>query len=216
MDLNGIIALANTKGGVGKSTLAGNLAWVFDRLEHNVALVDADIQASATKWFDLAADGTGFERYQATTARLLHQQLPRLRRRHDLVIIDCPPMQSDVTAAALGRADLGLIPIQPSPLDVMAYAELIPLLHQAQAFNPSLYLRFVVNQVDRRANLARDIEESLRDTEIGRLNTSIADRQAYRRAVLAGTSAAKLDRAAAVELEALAHEILHVLKTKSD
>jgi cellulose biosynthesis protein BcsQ len=63
---------------------------------------------------------------------VLHQQLPRLRQQYELIVVDCPPMQSDVTAAAVTQADLGLVPVLPSPLDVLAYSELVPLLRQAQ------------------------------------------------------------------------------------
>jgi chromosome partitioning protein len=137
-----IIATANTKGGVGKSTIAGNLAWAFathEPMRRTVMLVDADPQSSVTKWFDLA-EVVPFDRTQLTTARVLQHQLPRLRQQYELILVDCPPMQSDITAAAVAQADLALIPVQPSPLDVLAYSELVPLLRQAQGFNPSLKL----------------------------------------------------------------------------
>jgi chromosome partitioning protein len=128
-----VIAIANTKGGVGKSTLAGNLVWALaTQTGRRVLLVDADPQASVTKWFDLAAEDLPFDRTQLTTARVLHQQLPRLRQAYDFIVVDCPPMQSDVTAAAVTQAGLGLVPVLPSPLDMLAYSELVPLLRQAQ------------------------------------------------------------------------------------
>src|SRR5262245_49469707 len=145
-----VIAIANTKGGVGKSTLAGNLTWALaTQTSRRVLLVDADPQASVTKWFDLATEDLPFDRTQLTTARVLHQQLPRLRQSYDLIVVDCPPMQSDVTAAAVTQADLGLVPVLPSPLDVLAYSELVPLLRQAQGVNATLALRFVINQSPR-------------------------------------------------------------------
>lgn len=211
-----VVTIANTKGGVGKSTIAGNLAWAFatyDELLRRVLLVDADAQASVTKWFDLA-DDVPFARIQLTTARVLQQQLPRLRQQYELILVDCPPMQSDVTAAAVTQADLGLIPVQPSPLDMLAYSELVPLLRQAQGFNPELTLRFVVNQLTPRTVLARDIEESLADADIPLLPTFLHDRQVYRRVVAQGSSVVAESGAARDEIMTLAKDILHVLETK--
>jgi chromosome partitioning protein len=184
-----VIAIANTKGGVGKSRLAGNLTGVFaTQTDRRVFLVDADPQASVTKWFDLATTDLPFDHMQLTTARVLHQQLPRLRHVYDLIVVDCPPMQSDVPAAAVTQADLGLVLVLPSPLDVLAYSELVPLLQQAQGMNPSLALRFVINQLAPRTTLAREMRETLTDADIPVLPTYIHDRQMYRRVVAQGAT----------------------------
>jgi chromosome partitioning protein len=210
-----VIAVANTKGGVGKSTIAGSLAWAFSGGSGKVLLVDADPQASITKWFDLA-ESVPFDRMQLTTARVLQQQLPRLRRQYDMILVDCPPMQSDVTAAAVTQADLGLIPVQPSPLDILAYADLIPLLRQAQGFNATLKLRFVVNQLTPRTVLGREVQESLADADIPIMATMLHDRQVYRRVVAQGSSVVTEPGAARDEILALVKEILHVLGQKEE
>jgi chromosome partitioning protein len=211
-----IVSVANTKGGVGKSTLSGNLAWAFAThrtLQRRVLLVDSDTQASVTKWFDLAGD-VPFDRTQLCTARVLQAQLPKLRKMHDLIIVDCPPMQSDVTAAAVAVSNLAIVPVQPSPLDVLAYSELVPLLRQAQAVNENVRLRFVVNQLSSGTVLAREVEESLADAEIPLCRTRIHDRQAYRRVVSKGQSVMQENGPARDELVALAKEIAEALTTE--
>ena len=208
-----VVAIANTKGGVGKSTLAGNLAWALaTETGRRVLLVDADPQASVTKWFDLAMGELPLDRTQLTTARVLQQQVPRLRQSYDLIIVDCPPMQTDVTAAAVTQADLGLIPVLPSPLDVLAYSELVPLLRQAQGVNPALTLRFVINQLAPRTALAREVHETLADADIAVMPTYIHDRQLYRRVVAQGGSVVREPGPAREEILALAKDVLHALE----
>jgi chromosome partitioning protein len=209
-----VIAIANTKGGVGKSTLAGNLTWALaTATRRRVLLVDADSQASVTKWFDLATAELPFDRTQLTTARVLHQQLPRLRQQYELIVVDCPPMQSDVTAAAVTQADLGLVPVLPSPLDVLAYSELVPLLRQAQGGNATLALRFVINQLAPRTALAREVQDTLADADIPVLPTYVHDRQLYRRVVAQGGSVINEPGPARDEILALMKGVLDVLET---
>jgi chromosome partitioning protein len=210
-----VVAIANTKGGVGKSTLAGNLAWAFamqSGRQRRVLLVDADSQASVTKWFDLATAELPFDRTQLTTARVLQQQLPRLRPSYDLIVVDCPPMQSDVTAAAVTQADLGLVPVLPSPLDVLAYSELVPLLRQAQGVHAALHLRFVINQLAPNTVLAREVQDTLADADIAVLPTYVHDRQVYRRVVAQGASVLSEAGPAREEILALMKDVLHALE----
>ena len=204
----------NTKGGVGKSTLAGNLAWAFaegDGLQRRVLLVDADPQATVTKWFDLA-DSVPFARIQLNTARVLGQQIARFRSHYPLTLVDCPPMQADITAAATAQADLALIPILPSPIDILAYVDLLPLLRQAQGLNRKLQLFFVMNQVDTRTVLTRAVQESLADAEIPLMPTMIHFRQIYRRIVEDGVSVIKRSGSAQEEMLALAKDIERAFK----
>jgi len=208
-----VVTVANTKGGVGKSTVSGNLAWGLTQLGCSVMLVDADAQASVTKWFDLA-EQVPFDRCQLTTARVLQTELSRLRREgvHDVIVIDCPPLQSDVTASAVSQATLGLIPVLPSPLDVLAYADLIPLLRQAMALNANLQLRFVINMLDERAALSEEVMESLTAAEIGDVsNVHVHYLQEYRKVVAMGTSVVTRRGPAATEIQQLATETLAAL-----
>ena len=212
-----VIAIANTKGGVGKSTLAGNLVWALaTQTGQRILLVDADPQASVTKWFDLAIEELPFDRIQLTTARVLHQQLPRLRQQYEFIVVDCPPMQSDVTAAAVTQADLGLVPVLPSPLDVLAYSELVPLLRQAQGVNATLALRFVINQLAPRTALAREVHDTLADADIPVLPTYVHDRQLYRRVVARGASVLSEPGPARDEILTLMKDVLDALETSPE
>jgi len=161
-----------------------------------VLLVDADPQASVTKWFDLTVEDLPFDCTQLTTARVLYQQIPRLRQSYDLIVVDCPPMQTDVTAAAVTQADLGLV----------------PLLRQAQGVNATLTLRFVINQLPPRTTLAREMQDTLVDADIPVLPTYIHDRQVYRRCVALGATVLSESRPARDDLLALKKDVVHALK----
>ena len=123
-------------------------------------------------------------------------------------------MQSDAAAAAVTQADLGLVPVLPSPLDVLAYSELVPLLRQAQGVNPSLALRFVINQLAPRTALAREVQETLVDADIAVLPTYIHDRQLYRRVVAQGPRC--WARPARDEILALMEDVLDALETSTE
>jgi chromosome partitioning protein len=125
-------------------------------------------------------------------------------------------MQSDVTAAAVTQADLGLVPVQPSPLDILAYADLVPLLRQAQGFNSGLKLRFVVNQLTPRTVLGNEVQESLAGTDILLMVTMLHDRQTYRRVVAQGSSVVVEPGAARDEILALAKDVIHALSQETE
>ena len=110
-----IIAVCNQKGGCGKTTIAVNLAQAFALLDLRVLVVDMDPQASALDWAWEAKDFdvVGQERIKPADLR-------RMRNQYDVALIDCPPQYAEPSAAAIRIADLVLVPVQPSQLDVWA------------------------------------------------------------------------------------------------
>lgn len=121
-----VVAVANAKGGVAKTTSSIYLASAFARRTDRRALVlDADVQSSASRWRDLAEDsGGGLSGVDVEPANL--STLQRLRRRlsgaHGLVVVDAPPA-GPVLEAALAAADFVIVPTSDSPLDLQqAYA----------------------------------------------------------------------------------------------
>lgn len=125
-----IIALTNSKGGVGKSTVAVHLAaWCHERGQRT-ALVDADAQGASSVWLHEAEPGIPISRLQTPDEIL--DQVPRLALECDVLVIDGPAGLSEVTRATLLVANLALLPCGPSVLDLRAVQEAIRVVGQAQ------------------------------------------------------------------------------------
>lgn len=124
-----IVALLNQKGGVGKTTLATHIAGELALRGQNVILLDADPQGSALDWTQRRSQ-QGLPRLFSAVGlarETLHQEAPELARRADHVIIDGPPRIAALARSALLAADRVLIPVQPSPYDLWASAEMVNL-----------------------------------------------------------------------------------------
>src|SRR3954466_5141079 len=125
-----VVAVAQQKGGAGKSTVAANLAAALSAAGHTVALLDIDPQASLGRWhaervkrgakagrldFDAAAGWRGAAAPHRAAAGAVPTTLDRLRPGHDYVILDTPPHAETEAKLAIRTCDLVLMPLQPSP-----------------------------------------------------------------------------------------------------
>ncbi|WP_273281697.1 ParA family partition ATPase [Pseudooceanicola atlanticus] len=206
-----IVALLNQKGGVGKTTLALHLAGEWARRGDRVTLVDADPQGSALDWSEQRAR-EGLPRLFGIIGLArdtLHREAPELASNTDHVVIDGPPRVAGLMRSALLAADIVLIPVQPSPFDGWASAEILRLIEEARIFRPQLVVRFVVNRSATRTIIARETSEALADQDPPVLQSSIGQRVVFATAAQLGRLAFEIDRdsPAAKEITALATEV---------
>ena len=129
-----LIAVCGRKGGVGKSTIAANLATELVALGLRVKVLDADPQQSLVAWAGL---GDGMlsrmvEPARTGTSRRFRAQVAEALSRHDRVILDTPPSLGRGTLLALLLAHAAILPCGPSPLDLLALDQMVEICHKAR------------------------------------------------------------------------------------
>lgn len=204
-----VITLAQQKGGTGKTTLAANIAAALAG-RRRVALLDIDPQRSLGRWYGLRAARTGLAplAFSDLAGWRLGGELDRLRRSHDVVLIDSPPQIDTDARLAIRAADLVLIPVQPSPPDLWAAEGTLKLAsaeHRAA--------RIVLNRVPSASRLRETVAADIAARELPMLRAAVGNRTGFALAFAEGlgvTEAAPRS-AAAAELLVLVAELEEML-----
>lgn len=201
-----IVAVANVKGGVGKTTIAVHLAVYLSRQGLSVCCVDTDPQSLASKW--LAESGPGIALASLLTADDILEETGQLTQ--DWVIVDCQGNNSEVTRAVLLVADTVLVPCGPSPLDLLSTATTVRLAKQArsvrQGGKPDVLI--VPNRIQR-TRLSADLPETLAQLQEPVYRGSLGLRQAFAQAYAEGRTVLDMSNSlASQEVLQLCKEIL--------
>ena len=205
-----IIAVVNSKGGVGKSTLAGSMAAWLHELGHKVVLADCDSQNSSSEWISEAAPQVGIARYESADEVL--EALPQLRKEADFIVCDGPGSQTETSRALLLWADLAVIPCKASMFEARALAKNPAFVRQAQTIRkgPPLAVA-VLSMVGKDFRLTKDMRDAADALKLPLATTHVTLRQAYADAPGQSTLVWKMgyrEKEAAKEIDALFRELL--------
>ncbi|MBD2435156.1 ParA family protein, partial [Fischerella sp. FACHB-380] len=148
----------------------------------------------------------------------VHREVKKFIDDYDNIIIDCPPAaDSPVPQSALLIADLALVPIIPSPLDMWAAVGIRQVIQNVSDFNEALQSRLVLNQCQPKTTLTQESLEVLPEFGIPLLKTQIQHRQVYRQSAVFGQTVHNFGSkasAAISEIESLTDEVLEILTVK--
>lgn len=201
-----VLTVAQQKGGSGKTTLAATLAVGFAREGARVAVLDTDPQGSLGRWFMTRRDRLSDPGLEFSTASAwgVSYEVDKLRRQADLVIVDTPPKVDADLRPALRVADLVLVPVAGSQMDLWATDGVLDLC--AREKRTAL---IVLNRIRSGTRLAEEVAAAASELHAGVATTRLGQRVSFAESLGLGLAVHELPGAgqAAREAEALQQEL---------
>jgi chromosome partitioning protein len=207
-----VIAVATTKGGPGKTTLAMCLADHLRRSRIGVTCLDTDPNRNFTSW----ANRTGAITCRAVAEDDVIDTIAEARAQSPMVIVDVAGAQAKALVYAIGVADFVLIPVRPDHKDVAEAVRTVQhitnAIKHAQLYKPNAFIPYgaVLTQVNRRATVTSHTRDQLQAFAIPVLKADIPSRTAYQSTSFAGLPLE--DPAIREDIAALTAEILAMIE----
>ncbi len=204
-----VIAMAAQKGGSGKTTVALHLAVEAQKQGLSVAVIDADPQGSAKSWADQREDGAAVPVALVAVEAVERALAAAEQDGYDLVVIDTPPHASVRSQHLIAHADLVVIPVQPSALDLAALPAMLSLIRPGTAPH-----RAVISAAPVGVAEVAQIRDALANYQVEAFETVIHSRMAFRRALAHGQAVAEFEPKgkAAGEVASLWAEVAELLQ----
>lgn len=178
------VAILNQKGGVGKTTLATNIATKLYLNKSRVLLIDSDPQGSARDWH---AAGNSEIAVVGIDRPTLDKDIQKISENFDWIIIDGAPQLTDMAISAIKCADLVIIPVQPSPYDIWASEDLVDIIKHRQQLtdgNPKSY--FCISRKIITTSLSKEIVEALQGYSLPIMKSYTSQRIIYAKSAAEG------------------------------
>jgi chromosome partitioning protein len=214
-----IIGIIQVKGGVGRSTIATNLAAILSAHSPTL-LIDCDLpQATSASWYATRQTSLPSEALSLATAANHLELIDRIQEvadRYRYIIIDAPPRIAEMTRAIIILSHLCLIPLGASASEIWSTSDLLTTIDEAKNFKHDVDARVLWTRYRAYTKEARELSEAV-DTEMNlkSLVARIGYRVAYSEALARGLSVDDWnDTAAKDEFRSLVTEIENILGEK--
>ena len=204
-----IISFINQKGGVGKTTIAINVASALAQQGFKTLLIDADKQGSSSTWASFREE-TPFQVVSLARENMAKDALS-LATEYDFTLIDAPPHAEAISRSCIIASDLVVMPIEPSGLSTWASDVTVQQVEQAREYKETLKCGVVVSRKIGKTVIGRQVREMVENTGMRVFDADIENRVAFAESMTMGQTIFEwgADKKAMAEIETLTKELVN-------